>query len=135
MKAISLKNITLSFLTLFVAATLLVSCSKKSNDVKPPSTTSHKVTYKATTTDGAINIITYTNAQGDETDLTSLNVTSYTSPEITVPASQGSIIFAATGTATSTAATITVQIYVDGKVVKSNTNTGASLSASTSYIF
>jgi hypothetical protein len=138
MKTVSLKNITLSIFTLLMAATLLVSCGK-SNDSKPSggsgSSSSHKIIYKSTVTDGTIDIVDYTNAGGDQTTVTGLSVTSYTSPEITVPSSVGSVVFAVSGGGSSASSTITVQIYVDGVLKKTNTGSGTSLSAGTGYSF
>jgi len=136
MKTTILKNISLSIFTLLMVTTLLVSCGK-SNDSKPAgaTATSHKVVYKATTTNGTIDIVDYTTATGDQSTVTGISVTSYTSAEITVPTSVGSVVFAVTGGGSSASSTITVQIYVDGKLVKSNSGTGTSLSAGTSYSF
>jgi ABC-type oligopeptide transport system substrate-binding subunit len=135
MKTITLKSITLSIFTLFMTATLLVSCSK-SSDNKPSGSTSHKIIYKATATNGAvIDGVSYTDAQGDQTSLNGLNATTYTSPEITVPASQESVIFAAEGEGTGASSTITVNIYVDGVIKKTNTGSGLGISIPTSYTF
>jgi hypothetical protein len=135
MKANSLKTIALSIITFLIVSTLLLSCSKSKNSTPTPKVTSHKVIYKATTTDGNVNIVDYTNEQGQDTENSSLNTPSFTSPELTVPGSVGSLTFVATGSGGKATSTFTVQIYVDGKLVKSNASTGANLSSSVSYVF
>ncbi len=135
MKTTILKNILLSIFTLLMATTLLVSCGKSSDSKPKSAATSHKVVYKATTTNGTIDIVDYTTATGDQTTVTGISVTSYTSPEITVPTSVGSVVFAVSGGGSSASSTVTVEIYVDGNLVKSNSGTGTALAAGTSYSF
>jgi len=135
MKTITLKSITLSIFTLFMAATLLVSCGKSKDNPSPVSSGSHQIVYKATATDGTVNIVDYTIASGDQTTITSLNTATWSSDPITVPTSIGSVVFAVTGHGNSPSSTITVQIYVDGVLKKTNTGQGTSLSAGTDYTF
>jgi hypothetical protein len=69
------------------------------------------------------------------TTATSLSGTTWTSPEITVPA--GAVIANAGIDATGgdASATLKVQIYVDGSLKKEGTSSGEILSAHASYNF
>lgn len=126
------KRLCLTALPLLML-TILVSCSKD-DDEKPVE--SHKVVFKAeSSSDASIMTALFTNATGDITTNSSVNSTTFTSAELTIPSSIPVISFGANGTGTSSTSTLKVQIWVDGKMVKENVSTGTILSATTTYSF
>ncbi|MEO4004460.1 MULTISPECIES: hypothetical protein [unclassified Flavobacterium] len=95
---------------------------------------SKMVRYKAIASDNAkIDVIAYTNAQGDMTTHTDINATTWESPEISMPASVQAISFGGSATVATQGetGTLKVQIIVNGEVVKENISTGSVMSAST----
>lgn len=128
----SIKKLLLVALPL-LAMVVFFGCSK--DDDEAPSG-SHKVVFKAeTSSDATMSVVVYTNESGDQTANSSVNSSTYTSAELTIPASIPYIAFAANGTGTSSSSTIKVQIWVDGKMVKENTGMGTALTATTGYAF
>lgn len=109
-------------------------CSGKDGDPKP---TGHKIKYRAEVSSGStITTVVYIAASGENTTISNLNVGTWESAEVNMPASTAAVSFGAVGTAAGANATMKVQIIVDGKVAKESTATGgAVLSASTTYYF
>ncbi|RZJ79759.1 MAG: hypothetical protein EOO47_09800 [Flavobacterium sp.] len=122
------KILSVSFVVL--ATTLLFSC-KKDDDKKA----SHEVEYKVSITSGSLSTIVHTNNQGDQTTLTSISGTSWSSGKITIPSTVPVIGFGANATSTDAGAKMTVQIIVDGEVKKENTSTGTVMSSTSTYQF
>ena len=121
------KILSLSFIVL--AVTVLFSCKKDNNGP-------HKVKFKAeTSSDAKLSAVIYTSETGDITSNSSVNSSSFSSAELTIPSSVPVISFGANGIGASAGSTIKVQIYVDGVMVKENTGTGTALSATTTYSF
>ncbi|HRB70735.1 MAG TPA: hypothetical protein PK776_02695 [Flavobacterium sp.] len=92
------------------------------------------VRYKAIASDNAtIDVIAYTNAQGDMTTHTDINATTWESPEINMPASVQAISFGGSANVATQGetGTLKVQIIINGEVVKENSSTGSVMSAST----
>ena len=136
MKRINFKNISFNILALLVSVTLLVSCGKSNGGGTKPASTSHKIIYTATATNGAvINAIVYSNADGQQTTQTGLSVTTYTSPEITIPASLVTIFFVVQAAGTSSSSTVTTTISVDGVVKETITSSGIGISAQLHHNF
>jgi len=124
------KILSLSFIVLTV--TVFYSC-KKDNDNKSGT---HKVKFKAeTSSEAKLSAVVYTNESGDVTSNSSLNSSSFSSAELTIPSSVPIISFRANGNGASAGSTLKVQIWVDGNLVKENTGTGTALTASTTYSF
>lgn len=131
-----MKNKTIKTLVLSVFAvmlfTSLMSCKK---DEDQPAKSSHKVVFKLEASAGSnITTVVYgydTNA----TTATSLSGTSWTSPEITVPAGTMTLNIASGATGANASSTLKAQIYVDGVLKKEGTSSGTILSASASYQF
>jgi uncharacterized alpha/beta hydrolase family protein len=128
MKRIFSTAVLLAASTLFVA-----SCKKDSKSTS----SSHKVQYKAfASSNASIYTIVYINAQGDATSKTGLNMQTWESEEINVDAKVPAVNIGANALVnTGTDGQLTVQILVDGKVVKENIGTGNVLTANTTYMF
>lgn len=131
MKNRKIKTLVLSFFAVMLF-TCLISCKK---DEDQPSKSSHKVVFKLEASAGSnITTVVYgydTNA----TTATSLSGTTWTSPEITVPAGTMMLNIASGATGANANSTLKAQIYVDGELKKEGTSSGAVLSASASYQF
>lgn len=110
-----------------------VSCKKDKDNTSG----THKVMYKAVATNGTITDLAYTTSNGDTQTATGLNVTTWSSDEMTVSTSAVKVLnFGGNATGVDETSKITVQILVDGKVVKENSGTGSVvMSAVTSYSF
>ncbi len=123
------------FAALTLAVTLLFSACSKDDDGGPKG--SHKVVYKITGSDKAqIYNVVYFNESGDATSVTGVDDKTWTSSELTIPASVSAIGITASGATTDDKdGSLTVQIIVDGKVQKENTATGPILAASVQYSF
>ncbi len=120
-----------ALLTLMFAS-IFTGCSK---DDDKPSSSSHKVTFKAIASTGSNIEIAVYGYDSNPTTVTSLTGTTWSSPEITVPA--GSIVATAAVSATgvNASSSLKVQIFVDGELKKEGTSTGEILSASATYSF
>lgn len=117
--------ILFSFTTFF-----LFSCSK---DKSNPINTEHKVVFKATASSGsAVNMVVY-GYDATLTTLSSVNSASWTSPEITVPANATVATITANAMGANAAATLKVQVYVDGVLKKEGNSAGTALSATAQY--
>ena len=128
------KKILSAIVLLLAFSIVSVSCSKD-DDNTPDTKKERKVKFKAFTSDNAaISIIIHTNAQGDPQTLTNINAKTWESPEITIPSSVPAINFGANGGTINPNdnGKLTVQIIIDGKVVKENVSNGNILSATTS---
>ncbi|WP_113651575.1 MmpS family transport accessory protein [Pedobacter namyangjuensis] len=114
-----------------LAVTVLFSC-KKDDDKK----SSYEVEYKVSISSGSLSTIVYTNNQGDQSTLTSIEGTSWSSGKITVPSNVQVVGFGANATsAADPNAKMTLQIIVDGEVKKENTSTGTVMSLTSTYQF
>jgi len=121
-----------ALLALMLASTF-TSCSK--DDDNKPASTSHKVVFKATASAGSnISVAVYA-YDANQTTATSLTGTTWTSPEITVPAGTVVATAAVSATGANASSSLKVQIYVDGELKKEGTSTGQILSASVTYGF
>lgn len=128
------KKILSAIVLLLAFSIVSVSCSKD-DDNTPDTKKERKVKFKAFTSDNAtISIVIHTNAQGDAQTHTNVNAKTWESPEITIPATVPAINFGANGGTINTNdnGKLTVQIIMDGKVVKENVSNGNILSATTS---
>lgn len=113
---------------ILAAVAILSGCGSKKDDPKP-SNKAHKVVVKAQVSAGS-NL--YSASYGTETTgtpVTGLSGTTWTSPEFTVPAGTSYVSASAGGEGPNAAATIKVQIYIDGELKKEGTGVGTSLSA------
>jgi len=130
MKNNRIKTTLLSLFALLLL-TGLMSCKKDEN--QEPAKTSHKVVYKLEASAGSeLSVVVY----GHDTQLTSnssLSGTTWSSPEIEVPA--GTVSLNVTGSATGANAnsTLKAQIYVDGELKREGLSTGTALSALASF--
>ncbi|MFN1217524.1 hypothetical protein ACKW6Q_11200 [Chryseobacterium kwangjuense] len=108
------------------------SCSNDDDDETPVRTT-HKVVFKAQASAGS-NLDTA--VYGYDTTLTTTqNIgTTWTSPEITVPANAVNVNIAVNGNGPASS-TLKVQIFVDGQLKKEGTSSGQILSANANYTF
>jgi hypothetical protein len=114
-------------------ASIFTGCSK--DDDAKPSSTSHKVIFKAIASTGCnISVAAY-GYDNTPTSATGLSGTTWTSPEITVPA--GTVVATASVSAegVNASSSLKVQIFVDGELKKEGSATGEYLSASVSYGF
>ncbi|WP_419868404.1 hypothetical protein [Chryseobacterium sp. CT-SW4] len=96
---------------------------------------SHKVVFKAIASAGSnIDVAVYA-YDSNSTSATSLSGTTWTSPEITVPAGTYNVNVGATAIGADASSTLKVQIYVDGELKKEGTSSGQILSAQANYTF
>lgn len=113
------------------------SCSNDDDDNNSGggSGTSHKVIFKSEASPGS----TLSNAtygyDSTNTSVTGLSGTTWSSPEITVPAGAVMVNVGVVGTGANAASTLKVQIYVDGQLKKETTTSGSTLSGMASYTF
>lgn len=115
-------------------ATLFAAC-KKDDKNDGPSSTSHKVVFKAIgSSDADLSIAVY-GYDTQVTTLSNLSGATWTSPEVTVPAGALTLNVGVSGTATNSNATLKVQILVDGQVKAEGTSAGTVLSGHASYNF
>ncbi len=115
-------------------ATLFAAC-KKDDKNDGPSRTSHKVVFKAIgSSDAELNIAVY-GYDTKVTTLSNLSGATWTSPEVDVPAGALTLNVGVSGTSANSAATLKVQILVDGQVKAEGTSAGTILSGSASYNF
>lgn len=113
-------------------AAVAMGCSK---DKDKPSGTSHKVVVKAEVSAGSRLINATYGTETTGTPATGLTGTTWSSPEFTVPAGTHYVTGGAGGEGLNAAATIKVQIYVDGVLKKEGTGSGTGLSAVALYEF
>ena len=121
-----------AFLALLLSL-VFVACSK--DDDNKPSSSSHKVYFKAIASEGSSISIAVWGYDGKTTTATSLSGTTWTSPEFEVPA--GTIVAnaAVSATGVNASSTLKVQVFVDGAMKEEGTASGEILSASASYAF
>lgn len=121
------------FLTLTALVTLvLTSCSKKDD---APAKSSHKVVFKAqTSSDSRIEIAVY-GYDTKTTTASSLSGSTWTSPELTVPAGTAVANVSVSGIGVNASSSLKVQIFVDGVMKSEGTSTGEALSAGASFQF
>ena len=106
---------------------VFTACSKKDND--GPSSTSHKVVFKAF---GSSDVQISSAVYGYDTELTSvssLSGTTWTSPEVNVPAGALMAQAVVTATGTSAASSLKVEVWVDGVKKDEASSTGTALVA------
>ena len=128
----TLKNyLLLGFALTFTV--VLLSCSKKKDE--QPSNSSHKVVFKVEASAGSNIIVANYGYDGKVTQVGSLSGTTWSSPEITVPA--GTIVVAggAGGNGANASSTIKMQIYVDGVLKKESTGSGVGLTVAVTHTF
>jgi len=123
-----------AFAMLLVCSMLLICCGK-SKDSPSPSSQSHKLLFKAVASAGC----DLTNvAYGTDNDIvsrSSLSGTTWQSDEISVPAGTSVATIAIGADGVDASSTLTVQIYVDGKLKKEGKGYGENLEASATYSF
>lgn len=109
----------------------LAGCSKKNQ--RTPANVSHKVIFKAEASSGSfINMVVY----GYDVTLTpvsGINTSTWSSPELTVPATANIASITANALGTNASATLKVQVYVNGVLKKEGTSTGTALSATAQF--
>lgn len=128
MKAMRLeKNLKIVFITL--VAINLIGCSKG----EKPSSKPHKIIFKAEVSAGSsLNQATY-GYDATLTTVSSLGGTTWTSPEVTVPADATVATISTNAMGTNTSSTLKVQVFVDGVLKKESTGSGIALSAVAQY--
>lgn len=109
-------------------AVVLSGCGSKKDDPKP-SSKAHKVVVKAEVSSGSALYSASYGTESSGTPVTGLSGTTWTSPEFTVPAGTSYVSASAGGEGLNAAATIKVQIYIDGQLKKEGTGSGTNLSA------
>jgi hypothetical protein len=114
-------------------ASIFTGCSK--DDDNKPSSSSHKVTFKAVASTGSNISIAVYGYDANPTTATSLSGTTWSSPELTVPAGTVLATAAVSATGVDASSSLKVQIFVDGELKKEGTSTGEILSASATYSF
>jgi hypothetical protein len=129
------KKHTLKIVTFFAAVILLASCGKDDNNTPTPSPTAHKVIFKAEASAGSNISIAVYGYDASTTTASSLSGTTWTSPEITVPAGTVVASAAVNATGANASSTLKVQVWVDGVMKKEATSSGAFLSAQATYNF
>ncbi|MFP3598281.1 hypothetical protein [Chryseobacterium sp. SIMBA_029] len=140
MKKMQLSQLLKGTFYVFAMAMLLgitFSCSKDDDDDNnvAGSNGTHKVVFKAEASSGSNISIAVYGYDANATTATSLNGTSWSSPEITVPAGALTLNAAVNATGANASSTLKVQIYVDGVLKKEGTSSGQYLSASANHTF
>lgn len=122
------KNKFTAIIILFAIVNFLFwGCSKKNDDT--PSGSSKKVVFKAEASVGSsVNLAVY-GYDASLTTASSLSGTTWTSPEITVPASANVASITVNGMGSNASSTLKVQIFVNGELKKEGTSSGTALSA------
>jgi hypothetical protein len=110
-----------------------VGCSK--DDDNKPSSSSHKVYFKAIASEGSNVSIAVYGYDAKVTTATSLSGTTWTSPELDVPAGTIVATAAVSATGANASSTLKLQVFVDGELKEEGTSSGQVLSASVSYSF
>jgi len=129
----SLKTTLIAFAAF--AALMGASCSKDDGGTPGPSTSSHKVQFKAEASAGSNISVAVYGYDATTTTATSLSGTTWSSPEITVPAGASLATAAVNASGANASSTLKVQVWVDGVMKKEGTSSGAILSAQASYAF
>lgn len=125
----------LSIAGLLMTSVLLTSCSKdkkEDNNDQP----GHKVRFEAVAVNGGvINRASY-GVDADAHNALNLNVTNWSSPDLTAPPGAYNANIVINGTGTSAASTMKVRIYVDDDMKKEETaSPGTVLSVTLGYRF
>ena len=131
MKNTKIKTFVLSFFAL-VLFTGLMSCKKDSDK---PSKSAHKVVFKLEASAGSNLSVAVYGYDAKTTTNTGLSGTTWTSPEITVPAGTNIAIISGGGDGLNANSTIKAQVYVDGELKEEGTGSGTVLSAQASFQF
>ncbi|WP_316798680.1 hypothetical protein [Pedobacter frigidisoli] len=132
MKNTKIKTWVLSFFALMLV-TGFMGCKKDDDNVDGSSKTSHKVVFKMVASAGSsISTVVY-GYDSQITSATTLSGTTWTSPEITVPAGTVSLNVTGNARGVDASSSLKAQIYVDGELKKEGSSTGAVLSALASY--
>ncbi|SFN31952.1 hypothetical protein SAMN05428949_2404 [Chitinophaga sp. YR627] len=121
-----------AFLALLLSL-VFVACSK--DDDNKPSSSSHKVYFKAVASAGSSISVAVWGYDGKVTTASSLSGTTWTSPEFEVPG--GTIVAnaAVSATGVNASSTLKVQVFVDGVMKEEGSSSGEVLSASVSHSF
>lgn len=133
MKKINIhQTLKYTFVILLTALFLGITSSCSDDD---DNGTSHKVVFKAIASSGSdIDVAAY-GYDSTITTATSLSGTTWTSPEITVPAGAVMASVGVNAEGANPSSTLKVQIYVDGELKKEGTSSGEILSAQANYSF
>ncbi len=115
-----------------MVATLFTACKK---DDDKPSRSSHKVVFKAIGSSGVTLSHGLYGWDQSVTTLSNLTGNTWTSPEVTSPAEAINLNVLINGAGATSAATLKVQIFVDGELKSEGTSAGTVLSASANYRF
>ncbi|WP_251040513.1 hypothetical protein [Chryseobacterium sp. ISL-6] len=129
-----------SFVMLIMALLLgfVTSCNNDDDDDNNGgggSGTSHKVVFKAQASPGSSIANAAYGYDANNTQVTGLSGTSWTSPEFTAPAGAVIVNGGVVGTGANANSTLKVQVYIDGELKKEATGSGTTLSATASYSF
>lgn len=120
----------LGFLILFVS-----SCKKEPISSPPPIPSERKVIFVAEASAGCnISTVVY-GYDASFTTATGLSGNTWTSPEITAPASAGSVSFSVSASGVNASSSLKLKIFVNGVLKKEATSTGPALSATANYPF
>lgn len=114
---------------------LVSSCSDDDNTGSGNSGGTHKVVFKAVASEGSNVTFTIYSVGNQSTSASSLSGTTWSSPEITIPAGTQTVYFTASADGASASSTLKAQIYVDGELKAEGTSSGKYLSADTLYDF
>ena len=124
---------TITVLAIVGGLFLLGSCSK--DDSAKPASRTHKLVFKAEASAGC-NITNAAYGTDDNiTDKSSLSGTTWQSEEITTSSEVQAATISVGALGVNTSSTLTVQIYIDGKLKKEGKSTGEYLSAGATYLF
>ena len=108
---------------------LFWGCSKGDE----PTSTSKKVVFKAEASAGStVRMIVY-GYDASLTTISNANTQTWTSSEIVVPATANVASISGNGMGANAAATLKVQIYVNGQLKKEGTSTGTALSVTSQH--
>ncbi|MCF6402558.1 hypothetical protein L3C95_11600 [Chitinophaga filiformis] len=121
-----------ALLALMFASTF-TACSK--DDDNKPSSSSHKVVFKAIASAGCTLTAAAYAYDGHQTTATGLSGATWTSPEITVPPGTVLVTAAVVGSGVNASSSLKVQIFVDGDLKKEGISTGEILNTSATYSF
>lgn len=107
--------------------TVLFSCKKDDDNT-------HEIEFRVSTSANAhIDAVTYTNVQGEATNLTEINSNNW-SAKVTVQGGVKVVSLTATGVAADASGSMKVQILSNGSVVAESSASGQVLSNSTTYV-
>ena len=118
-----------TFLVLFITLVSFSYCSKDKDN--PPAAS--KLQFKAEVSAGSVLNMAVYGYDATLTTASSLGGTTWTSPEINVPAGANLASITVNARGASASSTLKVQVYVNGMLKKEGTGSGAALSATAQY--